>query len=123
MPTIVGRTREQLRQAIGYNCGAIYVSDASAVGLTTTIVDNTLIGGTDNYKGNYIIATSGTNDGEITRVASFTGTTLTVSPPFGVATPSGMTYEMFTPPYNPLLLHELINQALLDATGLAFDPE
>ena len=34
-----------------------------------------------------------------------------------------MTYEMFTPPYNPLLLHELINQAILDATGLAFDPE
>ena len=92
MPVVVGRTREQLRQAIGYNTGAIYVSDASAVGTTTTIVDNTLIGGTDNYKGHYIIATSGTNDGEITRVSSFTGTTLTVSPAFGVAVPSGIKY-------------------------------
>ena len=123
MPVVVGRTREQLRQAIGYNLGGIYVSDASAVGLTTTIVDNSLIGGTDNYKGNWIIATSGTNDGEITRVSSFTGTTLTVSPAFGVAPPSGMTYEMFPAEYPPALIHELINQAILDATGVAFDRE
>ena len=123
MPVVVGRTREQLRQAIGYNIGGIYVSDTSGVGLTTTIVDDTLIGGTDNYKGNWVIATSGTNDGEITRVSSFTGTTLTVSPAFGATTPSAMTYEMFSPEYPPVLIHDLINQAILDATGVAFDRE
>ena len=123
MPVVVGRTREQLRQAIGYNLGAIYVSDASSNGTTTTLVDNTLIGGTDNYKGNWVLMTSGTLDGELSRVASFTGTTLTVSPAFSAATTSADTYEMFSDVYPPLLIHELINQAILDATGLAFDRE
>lgn len=123
MPVIAGRTREQLRQAVGYNLGAIYVSDLSSLGTSTTIVDNTLIGGTDNYKGNWVILTSGALDGGISRVSAFTGTTLTVSPAFGGAPASGVTYEMFTPPYSPDLIHELINQAILDATGQAFDPE
>ena len=123
MPVIPGRNRVQLRQSIGYNLGAIYVSSASSVGTTTTIVDNTLIGGTDDYKGRWIIGTSGTTIGQITRVSSFTGSTLTVSPAFTALFASGETYEMWTAPYNPLLLNDLINQAIMDTFGLYFDPE
>ena len=123
MPVIVGRTRAQLRVAIGYNLAAIYVSAASSVGTTTTIVDNTLVGGTNDFVGRWVIGTSGTVDGQITRVTAFSGTTLTVSPAFTVAFPSAATYELWTPPYNPVLINELINQAILDATGHAFDPE
>ena len=43
MPAIQGRTREQLRQHIGYALGGLYVSAASSSGSTTTLLDNTLV--------------------------------------------------------------------------------
>ena len=55
MAVVQGRTRAQLRQAIGYNLGSLYVSAASSGGSTTTIVDNTLIGGDDNHIGKWVI--------------------------------------------------------------------
>ena len=39
MAIVQGRTRAQLRQSVGYNLGAVYVSSASGNGSTTTIVD------------------------------------------------------------------------------------
>ena len=65
---VQGRTRKQLRQSIGYNLGAIYVSSASGNGDSTSLIDNTLIGGDDNYIGYNALFTSGTNDGLIRRV-------------------------------------------------------
>ena len=52
MPAIQGRTREQLRQHIGYALGAVYVSAASSSGSTTTLLDNTIVlGGADTQIG------------------------------------------------------------------------
>ena len=65
MPVIQGRTREQLRQDIGYALGAISVSAATANGSTdnNTLVDNTVVlGGDDNQIGKWIRFTSGSND-------------------------------------------------------------
>lgn len=123
MPIIAGRTRVQLRQSIGYNLHAIYVSAATAAGTTTTIVDSSLLGGTDHYKGHWVKCTSGANIAQVTRVASFTGTTLTVSPAFTVAYENAASYELWREPYYPAMIDEYINQAILDATGLAFDDE
>ena len=90
MPVIQGRTREQLRQHIGYSLGVLYVSSASTNGSTTTVVDNTLVlGGADNYIGHWVRLTSGDDDGAIRRVSdssiSSNVTTLTITPQIGRA--------------------------------------
>ena len=123
---IQGRTREQIRVAIGYNLGAIYVSTtSSAGGDTTSLIDNSLRGGDDDHNGKWIISTSGTNDGEITRVSDYVAATTdaTVSPAFGATIPNAMTYEMWDEKYSPARIHDLINQAIIEATGRVFDPE
>ena len=71
MAVIQGRTREQLRQSVGYNLGAMRTSTASG-GSTTTIVDNTIVaGGNDRFNGRWLVlqdADASTNDGLIRRV-------------------------------------------------------
>ena len=83
MPVVQGRTRAQIRQSIGYNLGAVYVSSASGNGSTTTIVDSSLIGADDNHNGKWVVFNDvdGTS-GQVTRVSDYTSssTTLTLSP-------------------------------------------
>ena len=90
MPVIQGRTREQLRQHIGYALGALYVSSASTDGSTTTLVDNTLVlGGADNHIGKWMRLTSGDDDGAVRRITdsavSSNVTTFTISNPDATA--------------------------------------
>ncbi len=68
MAVLQGRTRAQLRQSIGYNLGAVYVSSSSSGGTTTTIVDNTLTGGDDDHNGKWVVFNDadGTS-GQVTR--------------------------------------------------------
>ena len=54
---VQGRTRKELRQAIGYNLGALKVGTATD-GTTETLIDNkTLRGGDDTYNGKLIVIT------------------------------------------------------------------
>ena len=121
---VQGRTRKQLRQSIGYNLGAIYVSSASGNGDSTSLIDNTLIGGNDNYIGYNAVFTSGDNDGAIRRVSDFveSSTDLTVSPALSASTATNDTYELWEQGYHPNAIHDFINQAIIDTTGQAYDP-
>ena len=125
MPVIQGRTRAQLRQSVGYNLGAVYVSSASGNGSTTTIVDNTLIGGDDNHIGKWVIFNDASADTvETSRVSDYTAssTTATVSPAFAQASATSDTYELWDDIYAPARIDDFINQAILDATGHTYDP-
>mgnify|MGYP003136537319 CR=1 FL=1 len=125
MAVVQGRTRAQLRQSIGYNLGAIYVSSGSGTGTTTTIVDNTLIGADDNHIGKWVIFNDASaSTVETSRVSDYasSSTTLTVSPAFALAPVADDTYELWDDIYSPARIDDLINQAVLDATGHAYDP-
>ncbi len=125
MAIVQGRTRAQLRQSVGYNLGAVYVSSASGNGSTTTIVDNTLIGADDNHNGKWVIFNDASgNSGQTTRVSDYTSssTTLTLSPAVDASSATSDTYEMWDDIYSPARVNEFINQAIIDATGHAYDP-
>ena len=125
MAIVQGRTRAQLRQSVGYNLGAVYVSSASGNGSTTTIVDNTLIGADDNHNGKWVIFNDASgNSGQTTRVSDYTSssTTLTLSPAVDASSATSDTYEIWDDIYSPARVNEFINQAIIDATGHAYDP-
>ena len=125
MAVLQGRTRAQLRQSIGYNLGAVYVSSSSSGGTTTTIVDNTLTGGDDDHNGKWVVFNDadGTS-GQVTRVSDYvaSSTTLTVSPAIAASSATDDTYELWDDIYPPARIDDFINQAIMDATGHAWDP-
>ena len=128
MPVIQGRTREQIRQHVGYALGALYVSAASETGAVgkNTLVDSSLVlGGNDNHIGKWIRFTSGSNDEEIRRVTDSTitdnKTTLAYMPASSAQTASE-SYELWDVAYNPSIIDDFINQSLISATGNAYDP-
>ena len=125
MPSIQGRTREQLRQHIGRTLGSIAVSSASTSGSTTTLVDNTIVlGGADTQIGKYIRFTSGDNDALTRRgtdsAISSNVTTLTFMPAVGTSTASE-SYELWDG-HSPDDIDDYINQAIMSATGWVYDP-
>ena len=131
MPTIQGRTRKELRQSIGYNLGAMRIGTATGTGSTTTLVDaslTTVIGGNADHVGKWIVFTSGDNDGDIARVTDYVAstTTLTFAADAGVtvgtSTASSDTYELWDMDYSPSMIHDMINQAVINATGHVYDP-
>jgi hypothetical protein len=125
MPIIHGRTRAQIRQSIGYNLGAVYVSSASGNGSTSTIVDSSLIGADDNHNGKWVVFNdaNGTT-GQVTRVSNYTsdGTTLDLSPSIAASSVIDDTYELWDSEYNPAAINEFINQAIIDSSDRIFDP-
>jgi hypothetical protein len=128
MPVIQGRTREQIRQHVGYALGSLYVSAASETGAVAknTLVDSSLVlGGNDNHIGKWIRFTSGSNDEEIRRVTDSTitdnKTTLAYMPASSAQTASE-SYELWDVAYNPSIIDDFINQSLISATGNAYDP-
>jgi len=124
MAIVQGRTRAQLRQSVGYNLGAIYVSSASGNGSTTTIVDSSLIGGDDNHIGKWVVFNDADGTaGQVTRVSDYDSgdTELKVSPAISSSVTND-TYELWDDIYPPARIDDLINQSILDATGAAYDP-
>jgi len=127
MPVIQALTRAQLRRAVGYNLGA--VREGTLTGNSspsvTTLIDTSLPGDADDHIGRWVIFNSGTNAGRIRRVSDDNGTgTLTVTATStALASPAaGNTYELWNQDYNPTHIHNLINMALVSATGKVFDP-
>ena len=122
----VGRTREQIRVSIGYNLPrALYVGTTTqAGGNATSVIDTSLRGGNDYHNGKWIVSTSGTNDGEITRVSDYVqaSTDITVYPAFGATVPNTMTYELWDADYSPARIHDFINQAIMETYGRVYDP-
>ena len=122
------RTRQQIRQSIGYNLGAMRTGTASGTGSTTTIIDAAFFEGSDdNYNGKFAVIADITdsNNTEIRRISDYTSssTTATLQSALSFATASGDTYEIWDREYNPIAIHEFINQAILDVTGQIYDPQ
>mgnify|MGYP001561271527 CR=1 FL=1 len=136
MPVLEGRTREQIRQSIGYNVSAtrfIVSTTSRAASVATNLNDRArLYGGNDAYNGWWARITDGTEDGVIRRVSDFVqGTEGTdadtshqaiVQPGFATALASGVGYEMWPPEFHPSWIDELIQQAIAESYGRAFDP-
>ena len=123
---VQGRTRKQLRQSIGNNLGAIRTGTAYDAGSTTTLISLSLVGGDDTYNGKWLTVADVTNSNNTeTRIISdYTASAyrLTVQQAYSFATAAGDTYEIWDAQYRPEVIEEFINQAIIDATGQAYDP-
>ena len=117
-----GRTREQLRRSIGRNLigHRLIVSAATSAGDTTGLIDDTLLGGDDNYNGWWLVA----NAGEIRRVSDYGSATsrLSWTRPLPQATAVNDSYEIWPSEYPPEVIHDYINQAIGEAAGHVYEP-
>ena len=123
---VQGRTRKQLRQSIGFNLGALKTGTATG-GTNSTLIDvNTFRGGDDTYNGKLILVTDASDGTTQTTqyVNDYTASNNTIqfqqNASFTVA--SSDEYEIYDEPYDPSIIHDFINQAIVDATGQAYDP-
>ena len=123
---VQGRTRKQLRQSIGYNLGSLKVGNATG-GTNNTLIDvNTFRGGDDTYNGKLVLVTDASDGTTQTTqyVNDYTSSKNTIqfqqNASFTVA--SSDEYEIWDEPYDPVVIHDFINQAIIDATGQAYDP-
>ena len=123
---VQARTRKQLRQSVGYNLGAIETGTTYDAGSTTTLISLTLVGGDDNYNGKRITVfdTSNSDNAETRIISDYTASAYraTLQQALSFSTVAGDTYEIWNEPYTPDMIHEFINQAITDATGMAYDP-
>ena len=117
-----GRTREQLRRSIGRNLigHRLIVSAATSAGDTTGLIDNTLLGGDDNYNGWWLVA----NAGEIRRVSDYDSASsrLSWTRPLSQATAVNASFELWPSEYPPEVIHDYINQAIGEAAGHIYEP-
>ena len=120
------RTRQEIRQSVGYNLGAMETGTAYDAGSQTTLISLTLVGSDDNYNGKWLVVADVTNSNNTeTRIISdYTASAyrLTVQQQFSFATAAGDTFEIWDRQYNPTAINEFINQAILDVTGQVYDP-
>ena len=124
MAVTQGKTREDLRKAIGRNLGKMVTGTTSGSGSTTTAVDATLFGGDDEYIGSYVRFTSGDNDGSVRRITDYTSSTGTMTfAAVGATVAGSTTYELWRDQFDPQVVDEFINQSIWEITGKYFDPE
>ena len=124
MAVTQGKTREDLRKAIGRNLGKMLTGTTSGSGSTTTALDATLFGGDDEYIGSYIRFTSGDNDGSVRRITDYTSSTGTMTfAAVGATVAGSTTYELWKDQFDPQIVDEFINQSIWEITGKYFDPE
>ena len=121
------RTREQLRRSIGRNLigHRLIVTSATSDGDTTGLIDDTLLGGDDNYNGWWFVATSPmANAGTIRRVSDYASATsqLSWTRPLPEATVVNDSYELWPSEYPPEVIHDYINQAIGEAAGHIYEP-
>ena len=122
---VQGRTRKELRQSIGYNLGALKAGTATG-GTTETLIDTkTLRGGNDTYNGKLILITDATDgttqDTPFIDDYTASSTTIAFQHALSFTVASGDSYEIWDEPYDPTVIHDFINQAIIDVTGQAYD--
>ena len=125
MAVVESRTRKQIRRSIASNLDQLPEGTASGNGSTTTLLDNTLLGGDDHYNGWWIVFTSGTNDGSIRRISDYTASTGTLTWVTAVAagTSATHTYELWEPHFTHERIHDLINDAIIQRTARGLVPD
>ena len=127
MPSLVGRTREELRVSVGHNLGAVFTGTTSSTGHSdgTKLYDTSLPGGNDDHNGKWVVITSGTNDGEIRQVTNYVSSTgeVEVRTAFTAQVANSVTFELWDQVYPPARIHDIMNQSIIEATGRVYDPE
>lgn len=120
-----------MRQDIGKNLmGSDFIvsSTTRAGGDANSVIDrNRLFGADDTFKGRWILAVSGTNDGEVRRCTLYTEGTvgndaagshdMTVATGFTNTVPNAMGYELWPPEYFPTLADDALNRAINRSIG------
>ena len=127
MPSLVGRTREELRVSVGHNLGAVFTGTTSSTGHSdgTKLYDTSRPGGNDDHNGKWVVITSGTNDGEIRQVTNYVSSTgeVEVRTAFTAQVANSVTFELWDQVYPPARIHDIMNQSIIEATGRVYDPE
>ena len=120
------RTRQQIRQSVGYNLGAMRTGTAYDAGSTTTLISLSLVGGDDNYNGKWIVVNDASDSSNIetTIISDYTASAyrLTFQQALSFATAASDTFEIWDSDYRPDAINEFINQAIVDVTGHVYDP-
>ena len=126
MPAIQGRTLKQLRQAVGFNLGALHTGTAYDAGSNTTLISLSFVGGDDSYNGKWVAVADASNSDstEFRIISDYTASAYraTLQQQLSFATAAGDSYEIWDEPYKPENINEFINQAIVDSTGLIYDP-
>lgn len=142
MAVIQGRTKAQIRQAIGHqlpgnNPGAVFIGtatvDPTAGADTSSMVDTKLRGSANNHSGKWLVlnemADGDANSGHIARVDSNTvdlpatgDVDLTYVPASTDAIAVADSYELWDEEYNPANINDAMNAAIDHATGRIYDP-
>jgi len=124
---IQGRTKVQLRQAIGYNAlgPRFWESTCTTNGTTTTLTDTRLRGGADDKNGHFVIFGTGTDLGTVAVVTDDDGAgVLTFTPAVNTdSVASGDTYELWPDDVDPRMVHSFMDDSVIEVTGRVFDPE
>jgi len=125
MPTIAGRTREQLRVSVGWHLmgSEFHLGTTTSEVDSASVLDTALQRGNDDFNGWWERQTSGTNDGETRLVTDYVAATgdLTVVA-HGASVASGVTFELWRPEFHPNMADEFLMNALLDTYGHTYDP-
>jgi len=126
-----GSTKRVLRQAVGRNlvaAGGLGLTNitAAANGSTTTFLSDLMAeGSAGQHKGKWWLGTDAPNDGVIARVTgssvSSNRTTLTLFPAVS-STLADDTAELWDG-YNPTDINNYLDQAIMEITGKAYDPQ
>ena len=122
-----GRPREQLRRSIGRNLigHRLIVSAATSGGDMSGLIDDTLLGGDDNYNGWWVVVTSPmATAGAVRRVSDYDSaeSRLSWTRPLPEATAINNSYELWPSEYPPEVIHDYINQAIGEAAGHIYEP-
>jgi hypothetical protein len=113
------------------NLNAVYSGTGSATATTTTLIDNAIaLGAADDHKGKWLHPTSGANNSGLFRRVTASAvaanvTTLTFAPALTDAPTSTQTYLLWGwsgEELHPQRIHEFINTAIQEITGLYYDP-
>lgn len=125
--TMQDRNRAELRQDIATRIDPVQYfsgSTTSAGGNSTSVIDTKLFGGTNEYEGWWVYATSTNNAGEARRASGYVAacTDITVTA-FSNTVACGMAYQLFPPNLPPDMIDRVINQSIIEATGKAYDYE
>ena len=123
MALTYSKTLTDLRRSVGRNLGKMTTGTATG-GSTSTTVDTSLFGGDDEYIGSYIHFTSGNKIGTTHGISDYTSSsqTLTHKTTTSGAVANLDTYELWENGFDPDVIDEFIDQAVLELAGRAYDP-
>ena len=123
MALTYSKTLTYLRRSVGRNLGKMVTGTTTATGTNTTARDTKLFGGDDEYIGSYIHLTDGTYNGTTHRITDYTASTGTMTfAQMGGTVASSTPYELWENGFDPDVVDEFIDQAVLELAGRAYDP-